>query len=1177
MVIDLATIDFSEPAVLLLKNLDGTPLCALGDALDVSATFNYNEVSELTFTIPAQVNGQPVAYYDLVVGMRIVDWVGVGQFILNNPQVTTDGVREVKECKAYSLEYELNYKTIFLDEGTYKFWDIDATKQPETILGILCSELPSWHIGTVDIDLTLKYRTLSVENATVYGCIKDTLQETYQCIFDFDTYSRAINVRSVNSIVRSRPVYLSLDNVVKEVQVQENTDDLCTCLDVNGAADVDIRSVNPMGNNKLYNLDYFMQASYFSADMIAKWESWKATYETKKEAYYQLTIDKVMKESRLEAERAEATELSGELSSLEALMATYVELLAVGDDATISEKLEDVKAKIDAKKAEQTAQEAVIQGLMADIEALYAQQVQVNQACSFSAFFTSEELLVLDRYMKYGTISEESFVYKEVGSYVTDDQTIKGGGVQGTLVSTSLESVTSGDKVFYHVFDGALNLSYTDTDNQSVVLSASVQQGAIESGGSDNLITAHLGSGTLTRGDTVASFQTACVTLILGAVTFAVSSTTADEVTTSTVSITPAASAATRLYFSRDTSEFERRSVEWDLMEYGEQCLFDLCSPSYTFQIESVNFLALSDFVAFRNQLTLGDKVYVELSEGKIYQPILIGVSVSLDDMTSFTLTFGDKYASNDSSFKLVDLLAESVSMGKNVSANKKSYAAFVDSGASNSVRQFMKNALDIAKNALMNSSGQAFRADQSGIHLLKYADASNSTYSPEQTWVINNGIYMTDDNWETIKLALGKIVADWSSPSTTYYGINTEVLAGKLIVGESVLIESTKQDGSTAVFRVDADGAKLYNSRFDLVSDLGSGQSGHIALSPGAYSDNSYHPIGLVGGISTNLKPLFAEDSSSNIVGVKTNSGDVLTDLSSLSLTDLPNASFWLDMNGNAYFKGTVIAEDGKFSGTVYATDGEFKGTVDASDLKLGGTSISNIFYTSKDKDDPEKDVLHIGNITIDGETGEITFNGSAEIVQVRYSTDKTAIIPSGWSTTWNSSWSNTSTVVYAIYSYDGGSTWTTPMIIQSKNGTNGSDASVPSYITRTKITTTEIESPNITGNYIRALRAFLVGDNYGFMGYAQGAKVDESSLTGTTTTHGVALAASDVMSSADFQNNGGIITYETQGHYIIATTDGVRLQAGSSNLVLTQNGLYLNGAALGAGEGTQVVAVWG
>ena len=609
-------------------------------------------------------------------------------------------------------------------------------------------------------------------------------------------------------------------------------------------------------------------------------------------------------------------------------------------------------------------------------------------------------------------------------------------------------------------------------------------------------------------------------------------------------------------------------------MEYGEQCLFDLCSPSYTFQIESVNFLALSDFVAFRNQLTLGDKVYVELSEGKIYQPILIGVSVSLDDMTSFTLTFGDKYASNDSSFKLVDLLAESVSMGKNVSANKKSYAAFVDSGASNSVRQFMKNALDIAKNALMNSSGQAFRADQSGIHLLKYADASNSTYSPEQTWVINNGIYMTDDNWETIKLALGKITAEGLQSA---YGINAEVLAGKMIVGESVLIESTKKDGSTSVFRVDADGAKLYNSRFDLVSDLGNGQSGHIALSPGAYSDGSYMPIGLVGGISTSLNPLFAEDESSNIVGVKTKSGDILTDLSSLSLDDLPNASFWLDMKGNAYFKGTVIAEDGKFSGTVYATDGEFKGTVDASDFKLGGTSISNIFYTSKDEDDPEKDVLHIGNITIDGETGEITFNGSAEIVQVRYSTDKTAIIPSGWSTTWNSSWSNTSTVVYAIYSYDGGSTWTTPMIIQSKNGTNGSDASVPSYITRTKITTTEIESPNITGNYIRALRAFLVGDNYGFMGYAQGAKVDESSLTGTTTTHGVALAASDVMSSADFQNNGGIITYETQGHYVIATTDGVRLQAGSSNLVLTQNGLYLNGAALDTGEGTQVVAVWG
>lgn len=1176
MVIDLVKIDFSEPAVLLLKNLDGTPLCALGDALDVSATFNYNEVSELTFSIPAQVDGQPIAYYDLVVGMRIVDWVGIGQFILNNPQVTTDGVREVKECKAYSLEYELNYKTLYLDDGTYKFWDIDTTKQADTILGILCSELPSWHVGNVDVDLTLKYRTLSVENATVYGCIKDTLQETYQCIFDFDTYARAINVRSVNSIVRSRPVYLSLDNVVKEIQVQENTDDLCTCLDVNGASDVDIRSVNPMGNNKLYNLDYFMQASYFSADMIAKWESWKATYEAKKEEYYQLTIDKVMKESRLEAERAEATELSNELVSLETLMATYVELLAARDDATVVAKLTDVKAQIEAKKAEQVAQEAVIQSLITDIEALYEQQVQVNQACAFSSFFSEDELLVLDRYMKYGTISEESFVYKEVGSYVADDQTVKGGGVQGTLVSTSLEAVTSGDKVFYHVFDGTLNLSYTDTDNQAVVLSAVVQQGAIENGGSDNLITAHLGSGTLIRGDTAVSFQTACVTLILGAVTFSVDSTTAEEVTTSTVSITPDASTATRLYFSRDTSEFERRSVEWDLMEYGEQCLFDLCSPSYTFQIESVNFLALSDFVTFRNQLTLGDKVYVELSEGKIYQPILIGVSVSLDDMTSFTLTFGDKYASNDSSFKLVDLLAESVSMGKNVSANKKSYAAFVDSGASNSVRQFMKSALDIAQNALMNSSGQAFRADQSGIHLLKYADASNSTYSPEQTWVINNGIYMTDDNWETIKLALGKITAEGLQSA---YGINAEVLAGKMIVGESVLIESTKKDGSTSVFRVDADGAKLYNSRFDLVSDLGNGQSGHIALSPGAYSDGSYMPIGLVGGISTSLNPLFAEDESSNIVGVKTKSGDILTDLSSLSLDDLPNASFWLDMKGNAYFKGTVIAEDGKFSGTVYATDGEFKGTVDASDFKLGGTSISNIFYTSKDEDDPEKDVLHIGNITIDGETGEITFNGSAEIVQVRYSTSKSASIPDGWVSEWNSSWENSYTVVYAIYSYDGGKTWSSPMICQSKNGSDGSDASVPSYITSTKITTTTIESPKITGNTIKALQAFTVGsDDVGSMGYATGKTIVVSDgSAGTVVTHGVAMAAGAAAN--------GVIDYDTIGNYFIATDAGVRMQASNStgtkkhSITITENGAFYDGKLIGTGSGSgeTVTAVFG
>ena len=47
-------------------------------------------------------------------------------------------------------------------------------------------------------------------------------------IFDFDTYNRKINVRSINEIVNTKPVYLSTKNLIKEIEIEENTDELVT-------------------------------------------------------------------------------------------------------------------------------------------------------------------------------------------------------------------------------------------------------------------------------------------------------------------------------------------------------------------------------------------------------------------------------------------------------------------------------------------------------------------------------------------------------------------------------------------------------------------------------------------------------------------------------------------------------------------------------------------------------------------------------------------------------------------------------------------------------------------------------------------------------------------------------------------------------------------------------------
>ena len=100
MIVSFKSVDWAEQPTLVLKNLDGTFIQPLTNAFNIKAKLHYNETSELTFDLPAFANGEATPHYDDVVGMRLVDWIGVGQFILVNPSVQNDGVSEIKDCKA---------------------------------------------------------------------------------------------------------------------------------------------------------------------------------------------------------------------------------------------------------------------------------------------------------------------------------------------------------------------------------------------------------------------------------------------------------------------------------------------------------------------------------------------------------------------------------------------------------------------------------------------------------------------------------------------------------------------------------------------------------------------------------------------------------------------------------------------------------------------------------------------------------------------------------------------------------------------------------------------------------------------------------------------------------------------------------------------------------------------
>lgn len=985
MVINFSKLNFRKRPNFIIRNFDGKAIGVLGHIIKPEAIIRYRDFSEISFTYPSHVNGKKLSEYDLLTGMRIIDVEGFGQFILHNPAENDNGVKSSKSCSGYSLEYEFTNKSISLEEGTYNFWNPFAPDS--TILGIILSEMPSWSLGTVSSSLIGKYRTFSVDGLSIYDFMKSELEKTYECVFDFDTYNRKINVRNKYDTVPTKPVYISTSNLAKEIVVEEDIDDLFTVLDVNGADGVDIRSVNPMGENRIYNLDSYMTEEYFSADIIQKWNRWKITFESYQTLYYSIVIAQNMQISRYATESAVLTDMQGELTGLESQKAALLQAVAM--DSSLQSKLNTVNSQIKFKESEINSQNSLLTTIQNQISNYTSQLKQINKETAFSSFFTDNELKILDRYFKCGNLTDSSFVASEVDSYSSESSVTRGlSSVFNIANCTAVRMATyTSDITFYTIRGGFINVN----DSQ-LKLNADVVSGTLQVNRDNTFVMSlYLNQGSI-NGNTFPSGTLSLTGRLYTNVSYG---DTSIRINTS----------ATTAYMTYETSEYQRMSIAWDLFEYGKDVLDKKAYPVYHFTVDSSNFFAIDDFVSFAKEFTLGERIYLHLNMGVI-EPIVTGVSVEFDDLSKLELEFASDFQIKNGKFSFLDNLDESVSISKTLDFNQFNYSNFVNSGANTNIKKFMDSALDTMKNMILSGTHNEITIDQAGLRCRKYDEASGG-YSPKQIWMAHNALMFTNDGWNSATIGIGEFV---DKNLGSLYGIVTPALVGTILAGNNLIIESEKTDGGVAVFKMDGEGASLHNASFNLYGSTG----GRIDL--GAV-------FGIVGGGDKNT--MFYYNSKGQPTGVRTANNRSVTRIANLASNDTPNANFWIDMYGDVYLKGTIDAVAGIFrgslevggptafrvdsqgnlsiggtatnpnfyvdaNGNMRAKSADIKGRVDASSLYIGGrniltnTSGSNNLATSSSKID--SDYLDLYGITIRNKstnavTFQVTDNGAVTI----------------------------------------------------------------------------------------------------------------------------------------------------------------------------------------------------
>lgn len=866
-----------------LYSQDETLLGVLGDAYNISVKLNYNDVSEINFTLPCES-----PFYNTVRGNLYVAMPSFGKFILINPKRTTDGIRDVLECTAFSREYEFNHTQFYISDGTYNLFNpADSTN---TLVSTLMRYMPGWSLGSVDVSLYNRYRTFDTNTTGLYDFMMNVVQPAYGVYFVFDNINRKVYIHDASVAKSTVPVYLSLDNLIKSVSVQEDTEGVVTCMDVYGADGVDIRSANPTGTNKIYKLDYYMSQPDVSPTLKSKWEAWQSNLANHQELYYNITVSRNMATAAYLSEQAKLVELQAELASFQGVRSAIIEGIAAG--LKTNSDLAVINASISSKEGEIARQQSVLDGYLSSGADYASQLAAINEATAFSQFFTAEELILLKNYIKETSLQDTTFVSTSIQSYNTPNTTKKIESGQIQISGGAVTTTQSAGKTIYDITGGRITVSGYELSISATVVHAVVQ---VDSTG--YVLSAYLAE-TSAQGDTylsgtVTSNGSASVSPLSGGLSMTVS--------------------GANVYFTSNVTEYQTRYVEYELYKFAEQTLKKLSEPSYTFEIDSLNFLFAKEFEPFKDALELGSAMYLEIDEGYVLNPILLSVEYQYESPESLKLVFSNKYRLSGKEFRMMDIINDMSYSTKSLDFNKYNYADFVSSGAESQIKKFINSALDTSKNAIISGENMGVYMDGNGLHLCKKND-DGIGYHPEQIHMINNNIVFTQDNLETVSIAIGRFYDENAGDSM---GIVAPSIVGTLLAGRACIIESEKQYGGIAQFKVDENGVSINNAKLTLTSD-GTTKTQSV-LDPRV-------------GFAVGVYPLYETNPETDDLTLKEE-----------------NARLYFDNStGNLVLKGTVYAEDGVFRGKVYAIDGEFEGKVTATSGQFKGIVQASQFLDS-------------------------------------------------------------------------------------------------------------------------------------------------------------------------------------------------------------------------------------
>ena len=622
-------------------------------------------------------------------------------------------------------------------------------------------------------------------------------------------------------------VYISFDNLSRDVNVDYDADEIKTMLTVTYGDDKDIREVN-LGLPYIVDISYYCTPDWMGEDLYKRYEEYSVAVNEKKPYYtanmksIQQINDKISYEkNRLSLEYSLAASVNAET------VGTYY---TRQKDGSGNYYYTAVTLPAEYKIGTKYYSNATTNVNETKVNNLYGILVEFFNAYNLSLFDDSKNTKsALDKLIKLNNADEEGvnpfdFVKDAFNKMHTDlsqltykkgDDQVKALDSAKTIVHTFLKEIWK-------------ELGKTPLDSLYLATYKGLQDNYAQSGWSEK------------SNDNYGTYFTSVVMIesinnAISTVDVKITELEAERTTIQNANMDISNSLAMDQWFNEKQlvrlSAFLREDelhiddivetslddltssykLKQEAIESGRIELRQLSQPRLQFSMTMANIYALVEFEPIIHQFQLGNIIKIALRSDYCKQARLLQVDMNFDDFSDFSCEFGELTDLKDQSDIHADLLGQAISAGKSVAAYSGYWTQGADMATSTDLK-IQQGLLDATTRIKAIDGTQGIVIDKYGIRLQK--NIGNGEVDPTQIWMVNNMILLSDDGFKSSKSAFGEVyIPDDDDPTKTvkYYGLISElVLSG--------YIEGSKIKGGTIQIgeRFDENGKRFYAFEVD-------------------------------------------------------------------------------------------------------------------------------------------------------------------------------------------------------------------------------------------------------------------------------------------------------------------------------------------------------------------------